>query len=33
MEKREYVRQADEELDGRDMWHVQGRGEVHKGIW
>jgi hypothetical protein len=32
-EKREYVRQADEELDGRDMGHVQGRGEVHEGIW
>jgi hypothetical protein len=31
--KREYVRQADEELNGLDMWHVKWRGEVHKGIW
>ena len=31
MEKRKYVRQADEELDERDMWHVQKIGGVHKG--
>jgi len=33
MEKREYVRQADEELDGRDMCHVQETEELRKGIW